>query len=149
MSNGNEEGSGDTETTVSLTGEDEDEPGGMPTVAVALSFEDVLERLKEPTDAVESLQAWAEYVGVASEKPQHVINGFCAKRDIHIDFFPGPDAGKKRTLERAREEMGLDADRHIYVGDSKRDEVMAEKTGWEYMDLNEVQRNVGWKLKDG
>jgi phosphoglycolate phosphatase-like HAD superfamily hydrolase len=138
------DGGGDT--TVSLTGENE---GGMPTVAVALSFEDVLERLEEPTDAVESLQAWAEYVGVASEKPTHVVNGFCAKRDIHIDFFPGPDAGKMRTLERARDEMGLDAERHIYVGDSKRDEVMAEKAGWEYMSLDEVQRNVGWKLKDG
>jgi phosphoglycolate phosphatase-like HAD superfamily hydrolase len=139
-------GRDDKETTVSLT-QDEEGEGGMPTVAVALSFE-VLERLEEPTDAVESLQAWAEYVGVASEKPQHVVNGFCAKRDIHIDFFPGPDAGKMGTLERAREEMGLDADRHIYVGDSKRDEVMAEKTGWEYMSLDEVQRNVGWKLKD-
>lgn len=137
------DGGGDT--NVNLTGENEE---GMPTVAVALSFEGVLERLKEPTDAVESLQAWAEYVGVASEKPTHVVNGFCAKRDIHIDFFPGPDAGKMRTLERARDEMGLDAERHIYVGDSKRDEVMAEKAGWEYMGLDEVQRNVGWKLKD-
>lgn len=120
----------------------------MPVVAVALSFEGVLQRLEDPAEAVESTQKWAEYVGVASEKPQHVVNGFCAKRDIHIDFFPGPDSGKIRTLERARDEMGLNADRHIYVGDSKRDEVMAEKTGWEYMSLEEVRENVGWEVDD-
>lgn len=120
----------------------------VPVVAVALSFEDVLQRLEDPVGSVESVQKWAEYVGVASEKQPHVVNGFCAKRDIHIDFFPGPDSGKMETLERARNEMGLDADKHIYVGDSKRDEVMAEKTGWEYMSLDEVRRNVGWKLKD-
>lgn len=138
----------DDEATVSLGGtEREGEDGGMPVVAVALSF-GVLRRLEDPAEAVESTQKWAEYVGVASGKPQHAVNGFCAKRDIHIDFFPGPDSGKKRTLERAREEMGLNADRHIYVGDSRRDEVMAEKTGWEYMSLEEVRENVGWKLKE-
>lgn len=151
MSDADDGGGGDgadDEATVSLGGtEREGGDGGMPVVAVALSFEDVLRRLEDPAEAVESTQKWAEYVGVASEKPQHAVNGFCAKRDIHIDFFPGPDSGKKRTLERAREEMGLNADRHIYVGDSRRDEVMAEKTGWEYMSLDEVRENVGWKLK--
>ncbi|MFP4175461.1 MAG: hypothetical protein ACLFSW_06780 [Halobacteriales archaeon] len=120
----------------------------MPDVAVALSYEDVLSRLENPEDAVESLHAWAEYVGVASEKQPHVVNGFCAKRDIHIDFFPGPDSGKMETLRRARDEMGLDADRHIYVSDSKRDEVMAEKAGWEYMSLDEVRENVGWSVSE-
>ncbi|MDZ7687601.1 MAG: hypothetical protein U5J64_02560 [Halobacteriales archaeon] len=153
MSDGEESEEGD-DTTVSLGEVVEDEDGDwdgegdMPVVAVALSFEDVLERLENPVEAVESLQKWAEYVGVASEKPQHVINGFCAKRGIHIDFFPGPDAGKMTTLERARNEMGLDADKHIYVADSKRDEIIAEKNGWEYMSLDEVRRNVGWRLKD-
>jgi len=125
-----------------------DDDEGMPEVAVALSFEDVLQRLENPAEAVESVAAWAEYIGVASEKPTHVVNGFCAKREIHIDFFPGPDSGKMDTLQRARDEMGLDADRHIYVSDSKRDEVMAEKAGWEYMSLEEVQENVGWSLNE-
>ncbi|MDY6780321.1 MAG: hypothetical protein SV760_07215, partial [Halobacteria archaeon] len=107
----------------------ESEDEGMPSVVVALSFEGVLERLENPAEAVETLRKWAEYVGAPSGKEQHVVNGFCAKRDIHIDFFPGPDAGKLRTLERAENEMGLDADRHIYVGDTKRDEVIAEKAG--------------------
>ncbi len=124
----------------------DDADEGMPEVAVALSFEDVLQRLENPADAVDSIAAWAEYVGVASEKPTHVVNGFCAKREIHIDFFPGPDSGKMETLRRARDEMGLDADRHIYVSDSKRDEVMAEKAGWEYMSLDEVRENVGWSV---
>jgi len=123
-----------------------DDDGGMPDVAVALSYEDVLSRLENPAEAVESVAAWAEYVGVASEKPTHAVNGFCAKRDIHIDFFPGPDSGKMETLRRAREEMGLCADRHIYVSDSKRDEVVAEKAGWEYMSLDEVRENVGWSV---
>ena len=150
-----EEESEDDGTTVSL-GEvvgkdrdrDRDDESDVPIVAVALSFEDVLERLENPIEAVESTQKWAEYVGVVSEKPQHIVNGFCAKRDIHIDFFPGPDSGKTETLERARNEMGLNADKHIYVSDSKRDEVMAEKMGWEYTSLDEARRNVGWKTKE-
>ncbi|MCX2817895.1 hypothetical protein EGH25_00770 [Haladaptatus sp. F3-133] len=128
---------------------DDNADGGMPDVAVALSYEEVLTRLRNPAEAVETVHGWAEYVGVASEKPTHVVNGFCAKRDIQIDFFPGPDSGKMDILRRAHDEMGLDADRHIYVSDSRRDEVMAEKAGWEYMSLDEVRENVGWKVKEG
>ncbi len=123
---------------------------GMPEVVVALSFEGVVEELENPAEAIERVRLWAEYVGIPSDKPQHVVNGFCAKRDIHIDFFPSPDEGegKLSTLKRAMNEMNLDGDRHIYVGCSKRDEVIAEKAGWEYMDKEELINNVGWETKD-
>jgi len=128
---------------------DTDEEEEMPEVAVALSFEDVLTRLENPDEAMERLRKWAEYVGVASEEPQHVVNGFCAKREIHIDFFPGPEDTRLETLERVRADMGTEihADRYIYVGNSKRDEVVAEKADWDYMSLEDVQENVGWKVK--
>lgn len=120
----------------------------MPAVCVALEFEGVLSRLEDPVESLGDVDAWAEWVGVVSEKPQHVVNGFCARREIHVDFFPGPKNGKMETLRRAREEMGIDADRYIYVGSSKRDEVMAEKQGWEYMSREQVSENVGWSFED-
>jgi len=117
------------------------------TVAVALSFEGVVLRMEDPKTAIDDLQKWADYVGVTSERPQHEVNGFCGKRDIHIDFFPGPDAGTMETLRRAMHEMHLDADRHIYVGASARDEAMAEEMGWEYMPAARAADNVGWTLE--
>lgn len=117
------------------------------TTAVALSFEDVLTRLRKPKEVTDGIQGWADYLGVASERPQHEVNGYCAKREIHIDFFPGPDAGKLRTLERAKDEMGLDASQHIYIGSGKRDEVLAEKAGWSYLDVEDAARDGGWELK--
>lgn len=128
------------------TRSDEGEEDDGTVVAVALSFEGVVARLEDPKTAIDDLQKWADYVGVASERPQHEVNGFCGKRDIHIDFFPGPDAGAMETLRRAMHEMHLGADRHIFVGASKRDEVMAEKVGWEYMPAERAAENVGWSL---
>ncbi|MFB6283689.1 MAG: hypothetical protein ABEK59_07120 [Halobacteria archaeon] len=130
---------------------DEGETDGdevMPEVSVALSFEKAVERLENPSDAIDSVSMWAEYVGMPSDKPQHVVNGFCSKRDIHIDYFTAPDGGKLDTLEKAMNDMGMDADRHIYVGGSKRDEVIAEKAGWEYMSFEEVADNMNWKIED-
>lgn len=115
---------------------------------MAVSFEGVLDRLLHPKEVTDGIQEWAEYLGVASERPQHVVNGFCAKREIHIDFFPGPDAGKLRTLERAKDEMGMDADEHLFIGGSRRDEVIAEKAGWSYLDVEDAARDGDWELKD-
>lgn len=115
--------------------------------AVALAFQGVLNRLEDPKGVTDSILEWAEYLGVASERDQHVVNGFCAKREIHIDFFPGPNGGKLSTLERAKNEMGIDADEHIYFGSSKRDEVIAEKAGWSYVDIEEAAERSGWDLE--
>ncbi len=134
---------------VSMAEVDDGDEDEMPSVCVALEFEGVLSKLEEPAESLGDIEVWAEWVGVVSEKPQHVVNGFCAKREIHVDFFPGPKSGKMETLRRAREEMGIDADRYIYVGSSKRDEVMAEKQGWEYMSREEVADDVGWSFDDG
>lgn len=122
----------------------EDEGGKT---AVALSFEGVLTRLRHPQEVTDRIQEWADYLGVASERPQHEVNGYCAKREIHIDFFPGPSAGKLRTLERAKNEMGLGANKHVFIGSSKRDEVIAEKAGWSYLDVTDAARDGGWELK--
>ncbi|MFP4633101.1 MAG: hypothetical protein ACLFMT_06680 [Halobacteriales archaeon] len=121
---------------------------GMPSVCVALSFEGVLESLERPGDSVGDVEAWAEYLGVASERPQHEVLGFCTKHDVHVDFFPGPRGGKLETLRRARTEMGIDADRYLYVGRGRRDEILADRAGWDYMDADEAAENVGWRYRD-
>ncbi|MDY7082034.1 MAG: hypothetical protein SXQ77_06430 [Halobacteria archaeon] len=106
-------------------GEDE-----IESVSIAFSFEDAVLKLENPKDVFDSVSKWSEYVGITSDKPQHVVNGFCAKRNIHIDFFTGPQGGKVETLEKAKDEIRLDADEYFYIGASKRDEVIAEKAGW-------------------
>ncbi|MDY6764879.1 MAG: hypothetical protein SV377_04210 [Halobacteria archaeon] len=122
----------------------DDISAGEGDIAVALSFEGVVEDLKHPRKTFESISKWAKSVGIVSEKPTTVINSFCAKRKIDIDFFSGPEGGKLDGLQRVPQ--WINCDRHIYIGATKRDEVIAEKAGWEYIDIKEAAERTGWEL---
>ncbi|MDY6775771.1 MAG: hypothetical protein SV253_06810 [Halobacteria archaeon] len=130
----------DSETqNTSIRGSDE-------RIAVALDFDSVLKSFERPREAFESINTWAKYVGVIGTSPQHVINGYCTKNRIDPDFFPAPDDGKLGALERAMESEMYDAERYVFVGASRRDEVVAEKAGWEYVDVDEAAEDAGWKM---
>ncbi|XGI84271.1 hypothetical protein ACEU6E_03210 [Halorutilales archaeon Cl-col2-1] len=116
-------------------------------IAVALDFDSVLKSFENPRETFESINGWAEYVGVVGSTSQHVINGYCTKNRIDPDFFPAPDDGKLDALERAMDSEMYDAERYVFVGASKRDEVVAEKAGWEYVDVDEAAETAGWSLE--
>lgn len=125
-----------------------DEGDTREKTALALSFENVVERLENPEKAFSDLEKWIEYVGIVSDRPQHEVNSFYAEREIHMDFFSGPREGKLGGLERAKERERFDAVRYIFVGASKRDEVIAEKAGWEYKDIENLAEESGWRLNE-
>ncbi|MDY7081146.1 MAG: hypothetical protein SXQ77_01760, partial [Halobacteria archaeon] len=91
-------------------------------IALALSFEDVVEELENTVEVFDSVREWVKYVGIVSDKPAHALNGFYARNDeINIDFSSGPGEGKLEGLKRTRERKRFDAERYIFVSATKRD----------------------------
>ncbi|MDY6765694.1 MAG: hypothetical protein SV377_08505 [Halobacteria archaeon] len=113
-------------------------------IALAISFE-VLKELQDPKGAVDSAKSWAKYIGVVSDKPTYAVNSYCAKRDIHFDFFSDSNDSKLETLRRTKRRERFDAERYIFIGDTKRDEVIAQKGGWEYVGLQDISNRPEWK----
>lgn len=91
-------------------------------------------------DTGDFLSFWKSRVcelGIVSDSVEaYVINDVGRKHDIHIDFY---SVGTKlEGLKRAKKEDHPDGTRYLFVGDSRRDRVVAEEAGWRYMDFEEL-----------
>lgn len=110
---------------------------------VAVAY-DGLVQLDDIGGALESLRLHADDLGVVGNVKQYVVNDMAHKHDVPIDFYATPP-GKKNGLIRGRNNV-LDANpRHIFLGTGRRDEVLAEKMDWEYIDFHDFAEEQGWK----
>jgi hypothetical protein len=111
---------------------------------MTLAFElGALKRLADPGAVVSGARQWTEYIGVVSEKPTYVVTNFTRKHRIRQDFFSGP-RGKEESLENVRAQF--DTDRHVLIGVDESGREVAERTGWEYVPLEEAAEAAGWAL---
>lgn len=116
--------------------------GGSNDMTLAFELE-ALKRLSEPDVVFTDARQWTSYIGVVSEKPTYVVTNFTRKKRIRQDFFSGP-RGKKESLENVKEQF--DTDRHVFIGTSDDDRVLAEETGWEFLDIEDGASAADWSL---
>ncbi|XGI83283.1 hypothetical protein ACEU6E_08350 [Halorutilales archaeon Cl-col2-1] len=113
---------------------------------VGVSYED-LQRLEDEGEALRFLKSRAEEIGVLSDSAEtYVIKDLGRKHDVHIDFYSLP--GKLDCLQRSKKEDHPPETEYVYIGSGKRDEVIADRAGWEYVELEDVAREFGWELSD-
>ena len=113
---------------------------------MTLAFElEALKRLQDPSAVFSGARQWTTYVGVVSEKPTYVVTNFTRKQRIRQDFFSGP-RGKEESLENVKRQF--DTDRHVFVGTTDEDREMADRVGWEFLDVEQAADAAGWDLGD-
>ena len=111
---------------------------------MTLAFElAALKDLNSPEGVFTDARQWTNYVGVISDKPTYVVTNFTRKHRIRQDFFSGP-RGREESLENVKEQF--DSDRYVFVGTEPEDEQLAERTGWEYVDLAAAADAANWEL---
>jgi hypothetical protein len=111
---------------------------------MTLAFElAALKDLKSPESVFTDARQWTNYVGVISDKPTYVVTNFTRKHRIRQDFFSGP-RGREESLENVKEQF--DSDRYVLVGTGGDDEGLADRTGWEYVDLGAAAEAANWEL---
>lgn len=105
---------------------------------------EALERLADPTAAVEDAREWTEYVGAISAAPNGALT-YTRERGIRLDFFSGtrPPA---ETLFAVTGSYGTE--RYVLVGvDGQAD--LAERGPWEFQHVENAAERAGWELDDG
>lgn len=119
--------------------------GGELTLALSFS---ALKRLDDPERAVAEARGWSKYVGVVSERPQHVVMKYTRDRDIPKHFLPRPGGEKRRTLEDVKSVSSEyeATDRYVFVGTTEADREAATAAGWEYVPLEEAAEAAGWAV---
>ncbi|MDY7082326.1 MAG: hypothetical protein SXQ77_07975 [Halobacteria archaeon] len=115
---------------------------------LALSYEKGVTRLENVGEVLHDLKTRACELGIVSDNVEaYVINDLGRKHDVHIDFYSVPP-GKTNGLERAKKEGHPEGTRYVFVGVSKRDEVIAQKEGWGFRYFDKVADDEGWELRD-
>ncbi len=112
-------------------------------INLAVAYEGVVD-LEDPGHALNDLSLRVEELGVVGNVEPHVANDLGRKYDVFVDFHSVPP-GKKRGLENGRSDNPDSDTRHVFLGTTRRDEVLAEKVGWEYRDIYEVAEEEGWE----
>jgi hypothetical protein len=116
--------------------------GGSSDMTLAFDLE-ALKTLAHPDAVFTDARQWSEYVGVVSEKPTYVVTNFTRKHRIRQDFFSGP-RGREESLANVSEQFGTE--RHVFVGTRDEDADLAERSGWEYVDVEAAAEAAGWEL---
>lgn len=122
---------------------------GQGEMTLALSFSSI-KRLADPTAVFQEAMGWAEYVGIVSSRPQHVVLKYARDHDLPTHFMPRPDGDKAETLADVR---GVSTeyeptDRYVFVGTSPEDRAAAERANWEYLTVEEAAEASGWALSE-
>ena len=114
-------------------------------VNLAVAYDGIVE-LEDPGTALTDLWLRVDELGVVGNVESHVVTDLGMKHDVHIDFYAVPP-GKKNGLVRGKssEPDPEQRPRHLFLGTSRRDEVLAEKMDWEYRDFYEVAEEEGWE----
>jgi len=111
---------------------------------MTLAFElAALKELQSPDSVFTDARQWTNYVGVISEKPTYVVTNFTRKHRIRQDFFSGPRT-REESLLNIKEQF--DSERHVFVGTTEEDEALAERAGWEYVDVETAAEAAEWDL---
>jgi len=114
-------------------------------LAVAYECAIRLENPGEVIDSVKEKNLIAEFGIVGGVEP-YVITDFGQKHGVVIDFYSVPP-GKSNGLKKAKGLDPADEERYVFLGGGKRDEVLAEKLGWEYYGFKEVAHKEGWDVE--
>lgn len=113
---------------------------------MTLAFElTALERLADPGSVFADVRQWTSYVGVVSDKPTYVVTNFTRKQRIRQDFFSGPRSRAESLENVARQ---FDTDRHVFISPDPADADLAERTGWEFVLLEDAAEAADWELGD-
>ena len=111
---------------------------------MTLAFElAALKELQSPDAVFTDARQWTNYVGVISDKPTYVVTNFTRKHRIRQDFFSGPRS-REESLANIKDQF--DSERYVFVGTEPEDEELAERTGWEYVDLETAADAADWEL---
>lgn len=114
---------------------------GAMTLALELP---ALERLDDPTGALDDARAWSRYVGVVGNDSDAVRSAI-ETYELDLDFAPdGRDIWL--TLQETRERTNTP--RHVLVGHTADGRRAAEHTGWEFVPLDDAAEKAGWDLAD-
>lgn len=116
--------------------------GGNGDMTLAFELE-ALKQLRNPDSVFTDARQWTEYVGVISDKPTYVVTNFTRKHRIRQDFFSGPRT-REESLDNIKAQF--DSDRHVFVGTTDEDETLAEKTGWEFVHVENAAEAADWQL---
>ncbi|MCX2817898.1 hypothetical protein EGH25_00785 [Haladaptatus sp. F3-133] len=112
-------------------------------VNLAVAYEGIAD-LEDTGFALNDLKLRVDELGIVGNVESHVANDLGREHDVHVDFHSVPP-GKKNGLIRGRSTDPDGDARHVFLGTTKRDEVLAEKMGWEYHDISEVAEEEGWE----
>jgi hypothetical protein len=104
-----------------------------------------LKELSHPDAVFTDARQWSEYVGVVSEKPTYVVTNYTRKHRIRQDFFSGP-RGREESLESVSDQF--DTERHVFVGTSEADADLADRVGWEFLDVEDAAEAADWTLAE-
>jgi hypothetical protein len=118
--------------------------GGSSDMTLAFDLE-ALKALAHPDAVFSDARQWSEYVGVVSEKPTYVVTNFTRKHRIRQDFFSGP-RGREESLANVAEQFGTE--RHVFVGTEAEDAELADRSDWEYVDVEAAAEAADWELGD-
>jgi hypothetical protein len=111
-------------------------------INLAVAYDGIVE-LEDPGHALNDLKLRVDELGIVGNVKSHTANALGNKHDVHVDFHSVPP-GKKNGLVRGRSTNPDSDTRHVFLGAGRRDEVLAEKMGWEYRDIFEVAEEEGW-----
>lgn len=111
-------------------------------VNLAVAYDGIID-LDDPGYALNDLKLRVNELGVVGNIKPYVANDLGHKHDVFVDFHSVPP-GKKNGLNRGKSDDPEGDTRHVFLGTSRRDEVLAEKMGWEYRDIYEVAEEEGW-----
>lgn len=116
--------------------------GGSGDMTLAFELE-ALRELSHPGAVFSDAREWSEYVGVVSAEPTYVVTNYTRKQQIRQDFFSGP-RGVEESLDGVRSQF--DTERYVFIGSSDDHAAIAERTGWEYLDVVDAADAAEWQL---
>ncbi len=121
-------------------------PTESTTEAMTLAFElAALDRLDDPNGVLDDARAWSRYVGVIGNDSD-AVRSAVETYGLDLDFVPdGRD--KWLTLQETRERTNTR--RHVLVGDTADGRRAAERTGWEFVPIEEAVEKAEWELTEG
>jgi hypothetical protein len=109
---------------------------------MALAFAlDAARRFADPATVFAEARDWSRSVGVVANDAA-AVDAFVAEHDLTQDYSLDSDVWL--TMQGIRESS--DAPRHVFVGTTPEHRRVADATGWEFRDPEDVAAAAGWSL---
>jgi len=120
--------------------------GGIDDMTMAVTY-DAARQFADPQRVFQEARAWADWVGIVGDVDAFVINKFQRDHGIDADFFSGAGQEPAERLADIDEHSMFYAERMVLVGRPD-DEPIAERTGWEFIALEEAAEKADWELAE-